>query len=332
MKKICLLLVALSILTPFLVSADSYDGPYCYEPKSYTTADNPDPNGIRGTCKVVQIKDIISLDPALQKDYFIGTHGAIGIDCDRECADTTKYSEVLQIYSSSTVILDEDQPDYVPTQVAVFNKSFFLPLFLGQFKQNNLNFSESNFPPIMIYVYQPAEFNKIQQEDPDQIPKNITMDVLENNGGLYYSLSTLSYQEYGKYIWGPQADVVESQYADLNKNGKALTSQDLGIGYAGSHGGAVPVVSVVDPLESVTDYWVYSQTNGKPSLSWQKTEYGLDDGTVKTVAPGNNSTTVDLMGNPASTTAPQNPAAQNPAPAEKNIFQKIWDFILSWFK
>ena len=41
------------------------------------------------------------------------------------CAGTTKYSEQLIIQSSSTVTLDEDQPDYIPTEAAVFDEIIF---------------------------------------------------------------------------------------------------------------------------------------------------------------------------------------------------------------
>jgi hypothetical protein len=345
---IIIFLSVFSILTPVLVHADSYDGPFCYESKNETSVNNPDPSGIRGTCKEIQMKDVVSLDPAMQKDYFLGTHNAIGIECDRECYSYTKYSEELFISGSSTITVDAPKSDYVPTEVAVFNKSFFLPLLLNQFKQNNLNYSENNFPGININVYELSELTALQNNDAFTdngsgiISKNIKMDTLQktpvycdasDNCASGYYFNTLSYQEYGKYIWGPKGDLVESQYANLNQNNGALTDKDLGISYkeAGKDGGpGMPTVSVTDPLNSVTNYWVYSEVNGTPTLSWQKTEYAMDDGTVKTVVPTVTNTKTTATHNAASTTSTS--TTQNESSVGKNIFQKIWDFIASWFK
>jgi hypothetical protein len=334
MKKFLLILAAVSILTPFMVYADSYNGPFCYESKSETSTDNPDPSGIRGTCKVVQMKDVVNLDSAMQKDYFLGTHGAIF--CGRGgCGDTMMYSESLTVNDSSTTEVSISENDYYgsgPTEFAVFDKSFFLPLLLNQFKQNNLNYSENDFPPIVINIYEPEEFNELQYGNTVQEDK---MDTLQKDVQGEYSIDTFSYQEYGKYIWGPKADIVESQYADLNKNGEEsadLTDKDLGISYEDAgHGGPIPTVSIISPLDSVTNYWIYSQINGKPTLSWQKTEYGMDDGTIKTILPTISNTTTTTVNKTASTTSSTS-TAQNPVPAGKNIFQRIWDFVLSWFK
>jgi hypothetical protein len=337
----CAMLMAVLILMPVLVRADAYDGPFCYEDKSGTSANNPDPSGIRGTCKIVQMKDIVSLDSIVQKDYFLGGHGAICSESDRACDKYTKYSEELLLTSSSTIIIEIKKPNDVPTSVAVFNKSFFLPLLLNQFKQNNLNYSESNFPSININVYEPNELNALQASG--YVSKDIKMDTLQEYPDYYcgsrdcppsYFMNTLSYQEYGKYIWGPKGDLAESQYANLNQNSGALTDKDLGISYEEySKVSEAATVAVTDPLNSVTNYWVYSEINGKPTLSWQKTEYGMDDGTIKTVVPtiSNVAATKNNVSSTASTTSATS-TAQNPVPAGKNIFQKIWDFIVSWFR
>lgn len=324
MKKICLFLIGLTILTPVLVFADSYDGPYCFEPKSYTNADAPDPNGIRGTCKEIQVKDIVTLDPALQKDYFIGTHDAIGYgDCYRGgCDSYTKYSEQLVIYSSSTAVISSEDPTGVPTEAAVFDKSFFLPLLTNQFKQNHLNFSASDFPPITIDVIDSHEVSS------SEITSQNEMDVLNSN----YFLSTLNYQEYGKYIWGPTSSIVESQYVDLYKNDGVSTEKDLGISYTNVESSNIPIVSPVDPLNSVTNYWIYTQKDNKLALVWQKTDYGLDDGSIKTITPNNDN--FGVLATVAPTTTPSSSIAQTPTPASVggNIFQRVWNFILSWFR
>lgn len=320
--------MAVLVFAPVLVHADAYDGPYCYESTSQTSADNPDPNGVRGTCKEIKVGAVVSLDPALQSDYFIGTHEPLTLSCGgvRDCSGT-KYSERLTIYSSSTISIDDNPPGDAPIDAAVFNKSFFLPLLLNQFKQNQLGFSEDNFPPINITIYQQAELNEMEAPDSgsDSLPANMKMDVLQQFGDNY-DMWTLSNAEYGKYIWAPQSGLIESQYAELSSV-QAPTSSNLGITYIGDYGG-VPTVSVADPLNSITDYWEYSENaSGTPILSWQKTVYGFDDGTTKTVTPSSN---VGAVNSTSSTTSTQ--TVQPSASAPKNIFQKIWDFITSWFR
>lgn len=326
---ICAILVAVSILVPVFAHADAYDGPYCFESKSITSNDNPDPNGVRGTCKEIKFGAVVSLDPALQNDYFIGTHEPLTLSCGGvgDCSNT-KYSEQLTIYSSSTIPVDINQPGDAPIDAAVFNKSFFLPLLLNQFKQNQLNFSGNNFPSIGITIYQQAELNEMEApgSGSDSTPANMKMDVLQQFGDNY-DLQTLSSQEYGKYIWAPQSGLVESQYAALSSV-QAPTSTNLGITYIGARNDAqIPTVSVADPLNSITDYWEYSVASGTPILSWQKTVYGFDDGTTKTVTPSSN---VGAVSPTSSATSTQ--TVQPSAPAPENIFQKIWDFITSWFR
>jgi hypothetical protein len=329
------ILISIFMLAPVLAHADSYDGPYCFDSKSGTLNHNSDPSDVSGTCKEIKIQDVVTLDPALQNSYFIGTHNGIGYNCERfGCADTTKYSEQLTVQSSSTVILYESQPDYVPTEAAIFDKSFFLPLLLNQFKQTGLNFSGSNFPPITINVYNPSELNEIENDTYPPL-STVKMDALANNVYGGYSISTLNYQAYGKYIWGPKEGIAESQYTNIYKNDQALTSNDLSISTLGLRHGSIPTVSVADPLDSVTNYWIYAQVNGKLALSWQKTVYGFDDGTIKTVVPGNISGTISsssVSSTLATTTATPIKTAPAPATVEKNIFQKIWDFITSWLR
>jgi hypothetical protein len=153
-----------------------------------------------------------------------------------------------------------------------------------------------------------------------------------------YTIYTISYQEYGKYIWGPQADVAESQYAGLVKNDNALTAKDLGISSEGVGRGytSTPTVSVADPLNSVTNYWTYLMKDGKPALVWEKTVYGFDDGSVKTVTSANvgtvNVTSSGSSSLAATTTSTSSTQAEPTSVPQKNIFQRIWDFIVSWFR
>ena len=337
-RKILLLLILFSISVPSLGLADSYDGPYCWEEKSSSTGDPDDPRNIRGTCKQIGIENVVSLDPSLKKDYFIGTHQAFGFGCFiAGCEEYTKYSEQLRIYSSSSLVIypDEwsDKLNYIPTEVAVFNKSFFLPLLTKEFKKNNLNFSLSNFPVIHINIFESKELEKLQKDYPSPIiPKDIKMDSLSPNdtcdpgkeGGCYV-LNTLSYAEYGKYIWGPKTEILESQYAGFYKNDKAKTEKELGISYGGGYRGKkITTVSPVNPLRSVTHYWTYAERNGKPAMVWQKTDYGFGDGTTKSDISKNDS-------NDKTKDKTEVEDAKN-STRPKNIFQRIWNYIVSWFK
>lgn len=338
-RKIFLLLILFFVSIPLFGLADSYDGPYCWEKKSLTTAGNPDQSNVRGTCKEIQIKNIVSLDPSLENDYFIGTHQPFGFLCfPGGCEEYTKYSEQLRIHGDSSLIVSpdawSDNPlNYVPTESAVFNKSFFSPLLTEEFRKNNLNFSLNSFPLIHINIFEPKELDILSKDYPSPIiPKNIKMDLLSPNdtcdpgkeGGCYV-LNTISYAKYGKYIWGPKTKILESQYADLYKNNKAKTEKELGISYGKSYRGKkIPTVSSVNPLKSVTHYWTYVQRDGKPALVWQKTDYGFEDGTTKTDISENNSNDKTKHKTEAQDT-------KNPT-RPKNIFQRIWNSIVSWFK
>lgn len=57
------------------VYADSYDGPFCYEPVSMTRKDSEDPQtrddeNIRGTCKKIEFNEFYEIDPSLREKYF----------------------------------------------------------------------------------------------------------------------------------------------------------------------------------------------------------------------------------------------------------------------
>jgi len=101
-NKIFLLLIVFLLAVPFFALADSYDGPFCFEtPSAY---DTPDTSGIRGTCREVETTTVVSLDPALQKDYFLGTHSPIEYNCDLDgCMGSTINSESVFLTNSSTL-------------------------------------------------------------------------------------------------------------------------------------------------------------------------------------------------------------------------------------
>ncbi len=368
MKNTLLVLLSLLIIVPFHVFSDGVGGPYCDEPKDWNGYGS-DPNGIRGTCKDVEIKNVLSLDRDIQHDYLLGAHAAIGYNCDGKigCESGTTYSEYFTMTSSSTLEFLSLEADSAPLQIAVFDKSFFLSLLTNQFAQNHLSFSEKNFSDILFNVYEPNEFSKIQKEDPYTVPPDIQLDSLLVNKNylsdisdslktslhtleefdrwhkqLYpYVFNTLSYKEYGKHVYAPKGDLIESQYADLYKNDNAITNQDLGISSAGEGSGLHTVVAITSPLESITHYWIYSKHAGKLTLTWQKTEYLLDDGSIKTITPQNKAGAGFVFGkNTASTIVPEQSSAGNGFESTSSVelaksnglFKEIWNWIISWFR
>jgi hypothetical protein len=340
MKKFSLVLLSLLIVAPFHAFADAYGGPYCYESTHATSDDSPDPDAVRGTCRELKIMDVVSLDPALQPDYLLGSHESLWID---------KYSEIFHITSSSTLEISKRYLDDAPQRVAVFDRSFFLPLLAKLFAASNLSFEVKGFPAVSFFVYEPTKYAylKSQVGTPNESARlPVTkLDSLESNRyyGDGYSSVTTSYVEYGKHIYAPDSAILESQYADLHTNGRdqKRSDKDLGITYMGFHEG-VPTVSLTNPLVSVADYWVYTRINGKLVLSWQKTAYTLDDGSIKTVATAEKNVGIAIGKNPSETkvasattthtaTGTQKPPAVE-TPMHEGFFAKVMKWIASWFE
>lgn len=359
MKNTFLTLVVVALFAPLFVSADSYDGPYCFEDASltdktsddYATRDN---NNIRGTCKEVGIKTVVSLDPILQKDYFLGTHAPIEYNCDRGgCEGKTTYSEHLFLTSSSTLEAQTMGVEESPLQYALFGKAYFVPLLSNMFKESNLPFSENTVPNLGIYVFKKSELDEIQKVDPrvylgDYSEDSFKMDSLKAQKDYSperYAVYSFNYQEYGKYIYAPKGTLVESQYAGFEKAGNILSDKDLQImteGYRGS----VLVVPVTSPLKSVANYWIYTKKDGKLVLSWQKSEYVLDNGQVKIVTSSDKNISAALLFSnafpppktippsiePASSTASTSPVFPVVTEQKKGFFARALDLILSWFR
>lgn len=104
MKKTFLILAFLVSITPLFVSADSYDGPYCYESvDGGVYSQSEDEKHIRGTCKFLDsVNSSVSLEKSLQNDYLLATHKGIDSTCDNEykgimSCNTTKKSEILNL-------------------------------------------------------------------------------------------------------------------------------------------------------------------------------------------------------------------------------------------
>ncbi len=326
------------------VSADSYDGPFCFEKPDRTNASFPDSDNVRGTCKEVKTITIVSLDPTLKKDYFLGTHEPVRYGCHRSyCQSSTIYSKHLFLTSSSTIETQTTGVEESPLQYALFKKSYFVPLLSKMFKASAVPFSENTLPGVWIGVFKQSELDEIKKVEgdyPQTIPTDAKMDSLRVKKDSYtepYFIYSLNYQEYGKYIYAPKTTLVEPQYADFEKAGNLLSNKDLQITiYRG--GAQISAVPITSPLQSVRNYWTYTNKAGKLVLSWQKSEYVLDNGKVLTSGDRNITTTL-LLSNPLSASKPTesvSPTATTstalPPEQKQGFFDRLLDFILSWFR
>ncbi|MBU6388371.1 hypothetical protein KGQ72_00610 [Patescibacteria group bacterium] len=351
MNKSFFWLALLLLAMPLYTRADSYEGPFCFEnPKDFQVSSDgstDDPSHVRGTCKAIEKDLIVSLDSGLMPDYFLGTHQTVGAGCDfTGCAYGATYSEDDFLTSSSSLTNvhgavdfwdsgDSDIPSYT-----LFEKSFFIPILAKAFKSAGLSFSPDSMPMINIRVFKPSELPEVQKYNGDD-SSNYALNVLlpRDNNRLSPTYNTTDYQTYGKHIFAPKGTVVESQYIDM-KGSPALSDTDLQISsvpvYKGSYAFVVPVTS---PLASVKDYWVFIKENGKLVLKWDKSEYGLDNGKVRTITSADKNVTAallfgDTFGRQDTATSSVNASstvAQTPG-ANTGFFSRVIGIILSWFR
>lgn len=366
MKKIFSALVAISLFAPMFAMADSGPQFDCLSPK-LTSEDvqnmKADPNRfdvaildienkVRGTCKKVDfIATSVSIDPELQKEYFLGTHQPI--DFGERSYEPSKYSEKISFSSSSTLAFVSSYPpkeDYYRARVAysygviesptiaLFDRAYFVPLLSGMFKKAGFPFSENSFPDVSIYLYNKNEISvlppemRIENKDPDTL--------IKSNGE--YQISTFKYQEYGKHIYASKGELVESQYTDIEKGTNFLSNKDLLItAIFPTHGNPISVVPITSPLKWATNYWIYTKKNGKLTLEWQKSEYGLDNGTVKTITNADKNVSASLLFNnaqvsttPTSSVSTSTVIVPEVPEAEQKVgfIARFFNFILSWFR
>lgn len=312
-------------------------------------------NKVRGTCKYVERKTTITLDDDLKGNFFLGSHGPVGFGCYKgSCEKYSKYSEIVALTSSSTLSSSHSSNvNEIPYEYAVFDKKFFMEKLFNANKNTKSNFSLSNFNTININIFQNEDdFKKGDYEAySDEVDKSPQFDTLYDHGNYGinprdYKIYTYNYREYGKHIYAPKGELLESQYAEVDVPIKLLSNEDLGI----TNG----VISLTNPLVSINNYWLYTKKNGKITLSWQKTEYTLDDNTVKTITKDDKNVTVAMIFGAKSqalqggavvsstTTSPthevkplknhtKNEHTPLPMTEETSFFQKFINFIASLF-
>ncbi|MBU6388730.1 hypothetical protein KGQ72_02575 [Patescibacteria group bacterium] len=361
MNKFLFALALLAFSLPHVSFADSYAGPYCFEdPNAFNdTPYQVDPQHIRGTCKSVTTTTVVSLDSALIKDYFLGWHEpactAPRADIDG-CSSDAKYSEDLHIMASSTAIDDgtlsstdwygKDIFKEGPLSFAVFDKKFFSPLLKGKFASIGESFSEGNFPQVGIYVLNKSELDAIGGSNNSEVAWELANpDSFQKRGrygGDVYGMATLDSMRYAPYIHAPKWELIESQYVDVETSSNLLTSADLqvtGVGCGHWDLETCFVVPPTSPLKSVKNYWMYTKENGKLVLKWDKSVYGLDDGTVRTVTNVDKNVTAallfgDTFGRRGTTTPSENASSTvaQTLGANTGFFSRVIGIILSWFR
>jgi hypothetical protein len=363
MKKLHYFIISLLILTPLFVSADSYDGPYCFEDPKMNSEEYVGSSTIRGTCKQITITNTVLLDQSLSNDYYLGRHEAVGFDCFRgSCSSYSKYSEILTITNSTSLSSDYPKIRQLPKEYALFDRNFFNSKLSNISKEYKSTFSLASFETINVNLFQNesdfknAENTGYWSEEKGQRKT----DTLYNNGNYgdstkEFKVFTFAYKEYGKHIFAPKGELTESQYTDFKVPNNLPQEKDLGIS-AVMVRGLVPIVKVTNPLISINNYWLYTKQDGKLTLSWQKTEYTLDDGSVKTITKDDKNVNVAMLFNKkakeetvassstttSTTTDPAQKSEKNqkhikPVPSplpvleEISLFQKFINFLASLF-
>ncbi len=356
------------ILLALSVSVISYaDGdfdPHCFDdPKgSYLTGDA---GHIRGTCKLIQEDTSVSLDPSLESSYFIGWHEPICVsEGEGSCGGFAKYSETFYVLTASSSVsvsyftdhafytttdLQEELVGGTPQDAALFDKNFFAPLLGEQLANAGATLAE-NTKLIRINVLDKQEIDAAAAsyiegaggfEGISGASTTVRMDHLNSDvyGRADYEMTTLDYLTYGKHIYAPKGYIQESQYVPVQKSPVILTGADLQVQEVYLRPGGVPfhTVPITSPLASVKDYWLFTKENGSLVLKWEKSEYGLDDGEVRTVTSADKNVTAALLfgstGTRAAATSSEAAGSAAPAPeAPKGFFARIIDLLLSWFR
>lgn len=354
--------LVISLTAPFFVSADSYNGPSCFDEKitDESTRQNLIQEGqgdlydinnkVRGTCKKMEVSTIVTLDPSLQKEYILGEHSPVDIEYSDDPLQS-KYSEQLFLTSSSSLKTISSSISENPTLYALFDKAYFLPLLSKMFNDKGISFSGTGFPDVTIYVLKKDEISSADLPYVLPIVSNVAPDSLyvQTAGGALaanisqsqgsqkvdtYDAYSFKYQEYGKHIYAPKGDLVESQYVDVISGGNILTNKQLQISQESyGHWGRLSqsVVPITSPLVSVTNYWTFTKRDGKLVLVWQKSEYVLDDGSMKVITNADANVNAAIIFGHNAAMIPS-VSTTTPVGEKKGFFSWIIDMVLSWFR
>jgi hypothetical protein len=331
-------------------------------------------NKVRGTCKYIEVQMTVSVDPALKGDYLLAVHSPVPVGAFSPTYEYKKsrYSESLYPIRDVESITETSEGEgfsisHFPDHYVLLDKDFTLGYISQAFEKAKLAFSTNALPLYLsIDIYNTSEIEKSDSSvenyfkhhssdgevpvlDIASTPNRASYDQYVKSGldlsSLPYKIVSFDYKGFGKHIFGPKSDIVESQYVAVDK-GNFIEGKDLGLTVAPAKHGDFPVVPVTSPLTKIADYWIFTKRNGELVLQWQKSEYTLDDGGVRVAKYGDkkmnivdlqkleigaNTTTTATVASSASV-ATSNVGTTIFEGVHANFLTKIIDTILSWFK
>lgn len=355
MKNIFLTLVAVTLFIPFAVSADSYDGPFCFEDPSMDSMEEYRFVGIRGTCKKVEVSSIVSLDASLQNDYLLAQHTPIEY-CDGWPCETTKYSEIIQLATTTNLTFtDSDISRSYEDTAILLDKKYVLDYISSIYKKSGEKLEDNKYPEIILMNHD--EMKKIGDSTSNvgysyneilavfsgrNIPLIINRNDSLTNSDPILSIATFDYSEFGKHIYSLKGTLAEQHYLDFDKTKLPPLNIERMHVYKGHYAHIIPITS---PVKSIKNYWLFTKKNGKVVLAWQKSEYGLDNEQVKIITrtdknvgtiplfsdglPVSAETTSSLVStSSASSTSTVSGAVEQ----KKGFFSRLFTLILSWVR
>ncbi len=372
----CTVLLAASFsLAPTRVSADAGPPPSCLYPEGADTGNANPP-----TCKAISDEvDIVTVDPSLRDEYLLGVHSSFESFKPWNLLNPysppgpmtrTQYSEQIVLATSSslvfesgdsaagsgntgtvydTVLLDKDFFSNVPSL-----KSFSTCSSIEEAHSVGLEVGlETDYTPPSAFdgcrAIDIVNLKELQQFFVGATTSSQVMAAFKGIAGEYMPVATTTFDTtaYSPHIYAPkEGGIIESHYISVDK-GNFLSNQDLGVKIVGTYrSGPVTTVPLTSPLKSVTNYWEYTRENGNLTLVWEKSVYGLDDGSTRTLTRNDKSVSLAMLFSSAPVTSNASSSATVSAIASstfkgsttslavhrpQGFFAWVWRWITSWF-
>jgi hypothetical protein len=289
-------------------------------------------------------------------NYFYGSHDSLCFQGERGCDISSKYSEKIYINGTKKQVftVNTGTLDSVPLEIAFFDKKFFLPIIKSAYEESDLQFSQNNFNATitilnekeikdanMDYLYGTEFGLKFYTNEVANLKKADPIIKKETEG---ISISTLDSANYGKHIFAPKDELIESQYLDVKLAKKMPKDKDFGIEYRRRENSTV-ISPLTSPIDSIVTYWKYVLIDNKITLVYDKTVATLDTGKTKILAQNDElvestptlpATSTSAISSTTSTVTDTQQTIENPPLPPENrtegFFSKFIKIIASWFK
>lgn len=339
------------------------------------------PNG--PGCKNITISTTVSVDQSILDNYFFGDHKGLCL-LDSEWGggcDLSKYSEIIYVNGVTRAITYQDigTLNEFPLENVFIDKKFFLPIIESAYKESELQFSQDDFYA-EITIFNEKEirdakmdfFNQVKMYSQEGITDTRMTDLFNSSYLKFHtdeitklkkvdpitkktndcsscvssvSISTLDYNAYGKHIFAPKENLVESHYVDVKLAKKMPKDEDFGIQFKDNkYGSNETVVPLTSPINSIVNYWKYVLIDNKITLVYDKTIATLDTGKTKILAQNDEiiesastvatSSSVTSASTTVTITDIQKAAESTVTSKEiktESIFSKFINLIASWF-